>query len=137
MPLDPQARALLDMLAASGAPPLHMLSIEDARQSMIQMAAMAGPPEPVAKVEDRQIPGTGGAIPVRIYTPEGAGPFPVLVFFHPGGYVIGCIESSDPVCRALTNAAHCITVSVDYRLAPEHKFPAAVEDSYEATRWVA
>lgn len=137
MPLDPQARAFLDTLAASGVPPLHMLPVEVARQAMYNFIPLGGPPEAVAGVENRQVTGTGGAIPVRIYTPEGSGPFPVLVFFHAGGYVIGNIETYDGVCRKLTNAAQCITVSVDYRLAPEHKFPAAVDDAYEATRWVA
>ncbi len=137
MTLDPQARSLLDMLASTGAPPLHMLSVEQARQSMYQMLPLGGPPEAVAAVEDRQIPGTWGAIPVRIYTPQGNGPFPVFVFFHGGGWVIGDIATYDTVCRALTNAARCITVSVDYRLAPEYKFPVAIDDCYEATCWVA
>jgi acetyl esterase len=100
------------------------------------MGAMGGEPETVGNVEDREIPGPEGNIPVRIYTPEGNGPFPVLVFFHGGGWVIGNIETHDVVCRSLTNQAGCITVSVDYRLAPEHKFPAAPEDCYAATQWV-
>src|SRR6266700_2490705 len=137
MPLDPQARALLEMLTASGAPPLHMLPVEGARQAMYNFIPLGGPPASVASVEDRQVPGTHGAIPVRIYTPEGSGPFPVFVFFHGGGWVIGNIETYDTVCRALTDAANCITVSVDYHLSPEYKFPVAVEDTYEATCWVA
>src|SRR6266581_2544411 len=114
MPLDPQTQAVLEMMAAMGAEP-----------------------EPVGKVEDRDIAGPEGTIPVRIYTPEGKGPFPVLVYFHGGGWVIGNIESHDAVCRTLTNTVDCITVSVDYRLAPEYKFPAAPEDCYAATKWVA
>lgn len=137
MPLNPQVRALLDSMAASGVPPLHMLPIDGARQAMYNFIPLGGPPEEVARVEDRQIPGTHGAIQVRIYTPEGSGPFPVLVFFHGGGFVIGDIATYDTMCRKLTNGAQCITVSVDYRRAPEEKFPAAVEDSYEATCWIA
>src|SRR2546426_5082395 len=137
MPLDPQTQPVLEMMAAMSAPPVHAQSVEEARQAMAMMAVMAGEPEPVGKVEDRDIAGPEGTIPVRIYTPEGKGPFPVLVFFHGGGWVIGNIESHDAICRSLTNLAGCITVSVDYRLAPEHKFPAAPEDCYAATQWVA
>jgi len=137
MPLDPQAKVLLDGMAASGMPPMHSLSVADARQAMFAMAALGGEPEPVGKIEDREIPGPEGTIPIRIYTPEGKGLFPVLVFLHGGGWVIGNIESHDAMCRSLTNAAGCITVSVDYRLAPEYKFPAAPEDCYAATQWVA
>ncbi len=93
--------------------------------------------EPVGKVEDLTIPGPGGDIPVRVYAPEGEGPFPVLVYFHGGGFVLCDIDTYDSICRALTNAAGCITVSIDYRLAPEHKFPAAVDDCYAAAEWVA
>ena len=79
----------------------------------------------------------GGEIPLRVYTPAGAGPFPLLVYFHGGGWVIGSIETHDAICRTLTNAAGCVTVSVDYRLAPEHTFPAAIDDAYAATEWTA
>jgi len=138
MPVDPQAQTLLDMMAATGLPLWNTLSVEDARKMMDMMAELSGlVPEPVAKVEDRLIPGPAGQIPVRIYTPQGRGPFPVLVFFHGGGWVLCSIETEDELCRALTNAAGCIVVSVDYRLAPEHKFPAAMDDCYAATKWVA
>jgi acetyl esterase len=137
MPLDPQAKAFLDQLAAAGAPPLHTLSVEGARQAIMELFATKRGPEPAGKVEDRLIPGPAGQIPVRIYTPQGRGPFPVLVYFHGGGWVIGNLETHDPTCRALTSAASCMVVSVDYRLAPEHKFPAGPEDCYAATRWVA
>jgi len=138
MALDPQAQALLDLVAAFGMPALSTLSVEDARKALVQMGELSGPePEPVAKVEDRLIPGPAGQIPVRVYTPQGSGSFPVLVWFHGGGFALGSIDIVDEFCRALTNAAGCITVSVDYRLAPEHKFPAAVDDCYTATKWVA
>ena len=138
MPLDPQARILWDALAATGVPPTHLLSVAEARQAMFDILPLGSALEPVAWVEDRQVPSSiqGAAIPVRIYAPEGTGPFPVLVFFHGGGWVVGNLEIYDAICRTLTNSAGCITVSVDYRLAPEHKFPAAAEDCYESTRWV-
>jgi len=138
MPLDPQAQAFLDQMEALNAPALNTLTPEDARKAFEMMAELLElKPEPIAKSEDRMIPGPGGQIPVRIYTPEGNEPFPVLVFFHGGGFVIGSIELYDEFCRELANGAGCMVVSVDYRLAPEHKFPAAVEDCYAATEWVA
>jgi len=138
MPVDPEAQALLDMMAATGVPALNTLSIEDARRMVDMMPELSGLiPEPVAEVDDRHIPGLAGEIPVRVYLPQGSEPFPVLVFFHGGGFALGNIEGCDELCRALTNAAGCIVVSVDYRLAPEHKFPAAADDCYAVTRWVA
>ena len=118
-------------------PPLNAMPVAEARAAAMALGGMTGPPETVAHVEDRTIPGPAGQIPVRIYTPTGRPPFPLLVYFHGGGWVIGNLETHDGVCRALTNAAACIVVSVDYRLAPEHPFPAAPEDSYAATQWVA
>jgi len=136
MPLDPQAKALIDMIKS--APSFSELTPAAAREQMGAMRALrSGAPVAVANVEDRKIPGPAGSIPVRIYTPAGQGRFPVLVFFHGGGFVIGDLESHDGLCRSLTNGAGCVTVAVDYRLAPEAKFPAAVEDCYAATRWVA
>jgi len=137
MGLDPQAKALLDQLVASNMPPLETLSPTEARTLAATLGAMGGPPQPVASVDDRRIPGPAGEIPIRTYTPVGRPPFPALVYFHGGGWVIGSIEMYDSVCRALANAAGCVVVSVDYRLAPEHKFPAAAEDAYAATQWVA
>jgi len=138
MPLDPQAQAFLDQMEALNAPALNTLTPEDARKAFEMMAEfLEMEPEPIAKSENRMIPGPGGQIPVRIYTPEGSEPFPVLVFFHGGGFVIGSVELYDEFCRELANGAGCMVVSVDYRLAPEHKFPAAVEDCYAATEWVA
>ena len=99
-------------------------------------AALSEKPE-VTNVEDRAIPGPAGDIPVRIYTPAGEAPYPILVYYHGGGWVIGDLETSDGISRAFANAASCIVVSVDYRLAPEHKFPAAVDDAFAALNWVA
>jgi acetyl esterase len=111
--------------------------VSEARQASAALAAMQGLPEPVGSVEDRTLLGPGGGLQVRIYVPFGKGPFPVLMYFHGGGWVIGDIESSDGLCRTLANAAGCIVVSVDYRLAPEHPFPAAADDAYHATLWAA
>ena len=91
----------------------------------------------MAKVEDRSIPGPGPDIPVRIYTPEGSGPFPGLVWFHGGGWVVGTLDTADGNARHMAAGAGCVVVSVGYRLAPEAKFPAAADDSYAATRWMA
>lgn len=136
MPLNPQAQALLEQMKAMGFVYTPELTVARAREMVKAMLAMRGEPEPVANVVDRMIPGPGGEIPIRIYTPQGSAPFPVLLFFHTGGWMIGNLDSQDPMCRRLTNVAGCIVVSVDYRLAPEHPFPAAVEDSYAATAWV-
>lgn len=137
MPLDPKARELLDQLAAMGAPPLETLPVPQAREMVATMATLQGEAEPVARVENRRIPGPDGDIPVRIYVPEGRAPLPVVVYFHGGGWVICDLDSHDGACRSLANAARAIVVSVDYRLAPEHKFPAAPQDCYAATAWAA
>ncbi|MDM5333921.1 alpha/beta hydrolase [Ureibacillus composti] len=135
MALDSQAKFLLEQMEAAGAPPMSSLSPEEARLTT-DFSALAGIPEKVGKVENRVIPGPGGDIPVRIYTPNGEGPFPSLVFYHGGGWVIGDLDTVDVPCRLLANRANCVVVSVDYRLAPEHKFPAAAEDAYAAAKWV-
>ncbi len=124
-------------MAVSGAPPLSSMSAVQARQALLTMRELAGSPEPVGKVEDRKLPESAGNVTVRIYTPLGNGPFPILVYFHGGGFVTGGLNSLDAPCRALVNKIGCLVVSVDYRLAPEHPFPAAVDDAYAATRWGA
>jgi acetyl esterase/lipase len=136
MPLDPEARMLLDQMTGT-IRPFNELSVEEARAAIVALSAAAGEPEAVAKVENRAVPGPRGEIPIRIYTPEGRAPFPALVYFHGGGWVIGSLETHDPLCRHLANATRCVVVSVDYRLAPEHPYPASSEDAYAATRWVA
>lgn len=137
MPLDPQAQFILEQLEEAGAPPLSELTPEEARQT-VDMSPLAGETEAVAKVENRTIPGPDGQIPVRIYTPAtaGEGPYPALVYYHGGGWVIGNLDTADNPCRLLANGAGCVVVSVDYRLAPESKFPAAAEDAYAAAKWV-
>jgi acetyl esterase len=136
MAIDPQVQAFLDELNSLHAPPLHTLTPEEARAAVAADAGALGPAEPVARIQDRPVPGPGGEIPVRIYTPQGQGPFGVFVYYHGGGWVLGDIATHDNLCCQITNAVNCIVVSVDYRLAPEHKYPAAVDDAYAATRWV-
>ena len=133
MPLDPQAQAVLDQLAALGLPANHEVSPQEARANAKLRPRAPGPE--VAKVENRSIPGPDGDVPVRIYTPEGTGPFPIMVWYHGGGWVIGDLESADGPSRHLCVGADCVVVSVDYRLAPETKFPGPAEDCYAATQW--
>ena len=133
MPLDPQAKHVMEQLAALGFPPVHTVSPEQARLNAKARPRVAGPE--VARVEQRSIPGPGPAIPVRIYTPAGTGPFPILVWFHGGGWVVGDLDSADPTARHLAVGAGCVVVSVDYRLAPETKFPGPADDCYAATQW--
>src|SRR2546423_1700434 len=135
MPLDPQARAVIDQFAAMGLAPTHTLTPAEARSQAAARRASMPPGDPVARVLDVSAPGDAGTIPLRAYVPEGSAPLPVVVFFHGGGWVIGSIESHDATCRSLANASGCIIVSVEYRLAPEHKFPAAADDAYAATVW--
>src|SRR2546428_1392607 len=136
MPLDPEAKMLLGELTTV-VRPFDELSVDEARAAIVTLSAAAGEGGAVARVETRAVPGRRGEIPVRVYTPEGRAPFPVLVYFHGGGWVIGSLETHDGICRHLANAAGAVVVSVDYRLAPEHPFPASGEDAYAATRWVA
>jgi acetyl esterase len=138
MPLDPAAAGLLEQMAAAGLPALNELSPSEAREASAAFVELAGPGEEVASVENRTIPGPAGPIPVRIYTPAaGTAPRPALVYFHGGGWVIGDLETTDAICRAVANRAACVVVSVDYRLAPEHKFPVPFDDCYAALTWVA
>jgi acetyl esterase len=141
MPLDPESLRVIALIREIGRPPLHTLSPEAAREAYTGSRTVLQPEPPeVAEVEDLTYPGPAG--PVRLRRYRGAGtaagaPLPCLLFMHGGGWVIGDLESHDQVCRTLANYARCCVVSVDYRLAPEHKFPAAVEDSAAALRFVA
>jgi acetyl esterase len=139
MALDPKIRELLDL--AADAPPIGTVPVEMMRgEAPSQMAAlfrMGLVSPPVAAAEDLEIPGPAGDLQVRIYTPGDRGPYPVVVFFHGGGWVLGDLDTHDPMCRALCFGADSVVVSVGYRLAPEHRFPAATDDALAATRWVA
>jgi acetyl esterase len=139
-----QMKAVLDELAAFKAPPIDKLSPANARNlptaadAVIGVLTKQGKPavEMVGDISHELIPGPAGNLLARIYRPQGNGPFPVLVYFHGGGWVIANLGTYDASCRALTNAAKCMVVSIAYRQAPEHKFPAAAEDAYAALQWV-
>ena len=136
MPLHPKVQALLSAQRLTGAPPTHTLSPEKAREGMrAQVPLVSGPLAELARVDDREIPGRGHPIPVRIYTPIGSGPFAGVVYFHGGGFVIGDLDTHDPLCRQIAARTGAVVVAVQYRLAPEHPFPAAVEDAESAGRW--
>src|SRR5882757_3497320 len=136
MPVHPEAQGLLDALVALGQAPMEEQTVPAARLATEGFLALQGDPVPVASVVNRTVPGPAGEIPVRVYTPAGTGPLPVVLFFHGGGWVIGDLEVVDRPCRQLASAAGAIVVSVDYRLAPEHRYPAAFDDCYAATVWV-
>jgi acetyl esterase/lipase len=137
MSLDPQAKSFLDTIAGFGGPPLEQLPLADARKVPLGLIEFGGSEETMAEVQNRSIIGPGGPIAVRVYRPVKKGTLPALMFFHGGGFVICNLDTHDRLCRSLANASGCAVVSVDYRLAPEHKYPAAVDDAYAATRYVA
>ena len=141
MPLDAGAKRVLDLIKEIGRPPLHTLTPVEAREAMTKSRPVLQPePAEVAEVENLTCPGPAGPIPLRRYRGIGTDPaaaLPCLLFLHGGGWVIGDLESHDQLCRSLANHAGCCIVAVDYRLAPEHPFPAAVEDSAAAMRFVA
>ena len=134
MPLDPLIENLLDELKAAGAKPPWQASLEEVRTGQLKRLAWSGPPAPVRECEDFNIPSQGGPIPLRIYRQEPTGP--VLIWYHGGGFVAGSIEAQDPIYRLLAIRSGCTLVAVDYRLAPEHPFPAAVEDASAVLGWV-
>lgn len=136
--LDPQAKALLELMVAKGVPPTHMLAPQVARQFYVERRqATQAEPRAVAQVQALQAPGAGGPIALRLYRPAGLpDAAPVLVYFHGGGWTIGDLDTHDVLCRDLADEGRCAVVSVDYRLGPEHRFPAAVDDALAATRWV-
>lgn len=137
MPLDPQVIKILKDAEALGLPAYQDLSPAAARKQMLDQSPPVQPDLCVEKVVDRKIPGPEGDIPIRLYYPAAEAPFPVLVYFHGGGWVIGDLNTHHAFCHALAKTSRCLVVAVDYRLAPEHRFPAAVEDAYAAARWVA
>jgi len=141
MALDPQAQEVINLVIKSGRPAYHTLSPKDARQLFRETRPASTPTPPrIGDVRDLMADGPGGPIPLRVYRPAGVAAgtaLPALVYFHGGGWVIGDLDTHDVQCRQLTAEAGVTVVAVDYRLAPEHKFPAAVDDAWAATRWVA
>ena len=140
MSLDPQIDALLQQLAETGAPAPESRTVGENRALASSLATLAGDPEAVGGVHDTVAAAEGIEVPVRIYIPAGvsySGRLPVTVFFHGGGWVLGDLDSQDHMARIMANRSGTIVVSVDYRLAPEHRFPAAIEDAYAAVVWVA
>lgn len=138
MALDPKATALLTAIAAAGEPDITKISLDVARRQVEKgYASMRIPVKPVGSIQNIQVGITGRKIPARIYSPDGEGPFPVVVFFHGGGWVFFHLDAYDPICTHLCWATGYIVVSVDYRLSPEYKFPAATDDCLLATRWIA
>jgi acetyl esterase len=136
MPLHPKVQALLNAQRQSGAPPIHTLTPERARADMrAQVAAVSGPLAEVAMAADDEVPTPHGPVPVRLYTPLGTGPFAGVVYFHGGGFVIGDLETHDPLCRQIAARLGAVVCAVDYRRAPEHPFPAAPDDALAASRW--
>jgi acetyl esterase len=140
MAIDPQAQAVLDLIRQSGSPPYETLPATAARELYLGARAIFSPDPPeVAEVHSLVASGPHGRIPMRLYRPLGSGAtdvLPALVYYHGGGWVIGDLDTHDVVCRQLANRAGCAVVSVDYRLAPEHKFPAAVDDGFAALLWI-
>jgi acetyl esterase len=141
MPLDPELATMLDFLAAAGAPPMWQESPAEARAGFRALCVDLRDPSllpAMAQVEDRTVPGPAGELPVRIYRPiSEQTALPTVAFFHGGGWVIGDLDTHDLTCRTIAQEAEAVVVSVDYRLAPEHPFPAAAEDALAAARWIA
>jgi acetyl esterase len=138
--LHPQARALLNLIEERKVPPTHTLTPEQARQLYLERRFYTQPSPPeMALVRDLAMPGPAGEIPLRLYRPSGSSAenaLPVLVYYHGGGWVIGDLDTHDTLCRELANGSGCAVIAVHYRLAPEHRFPAAVDDSFAALKWV-
>ncbi|HKF70682.1 MAG TPA: alpha/beta hydrolase [Stellaceae bacterium] len=139
--LDPDAQRVLDLIREAGRPPYETLTPPEAREFYRAGRRILQPEPPrVAEVSNHKVPSPAGDIALRLYRgldTEARAVLPALIYFHGGGWVIGDLDTHDGVCRAIANASGCAVLSVDYRLAPEHKFPAAVDDAVTATEWIA
>jgi acetyl esterase len=135
MPTDPQVTAVQDKMTSAGIG--RPVTVADVRKAYLFYAELSGLPEHVYRIENRDIPGPAGNLTTRVYTPNSGTALPILVFFHGGGFVAGDLDTYDNPLRSVTNRCECIVVSVAYRLAPKNKYPAAPEDAYAATKWVA
>lgn len=139
MPLEPGIAAIVQLVKDANAKPRWEGTPQEGRDSYLAFTYGTRTPEqivPVAEVQDIQIPGPAGALQARVYRPDGTGPFPTVVYLHGGGWVIGNLDTHDNMCRAVCKGSQAVVVSVDYRLAPEHRYPAAVDDAIAATQWV-
>jgi acetyl esterase len=140
VPLDPHITAVLAMLEQSGVPPMYEGTAEEGRAQFLALTHGSRAAEqlvPVASTEDITVPGPQGELRARVHRPQADGPLPTIAFFHGGGWVIGDLDTHDNMARTLARGCGAVVVSVDYRLAPEHPFPAAVEDAVAAARWIA
>ncbi|MGI8791567.1 MAG: alpha/beta hydrolase, partial [Acidimicrobiales bacterium] len=137
MPLDPTIQAIVDQGASADGPKMSEQTPEQARAAYALVGALSGGPAALASIDNRTIPGSAGDLPIRVYRPTEDGPLPVILFFHGGGWTIGSVDTHDIPCQHLAALSGCIVVSVEYRLAPEHPFPAAVDDCWAALQWVA
>ncbi len=138
VPLDPQLQAMRDQRERDNVPPLYAMSLADARAAdLASIREKGGEPEPVYEVTNLKITGPGGELPLRLYRPASERPLPALLYFFGGGWVLGTIDTADGVSRSLANSSGALVVVVGYRLAPEHRFPAAIDDCFATVRWVA
>ncbi len=136
VPLDPKIAA--DLRARADATPFYRMPPAEARAAFETMiVGVVKLNDPIARVQDRMVPGPGGDVPVRVYVPEATGPLPLLLYLHGGGWVIGSLDSHDDLCRSLCSRAGVLVVAVDYRRAPEHRFPAALDDGFTVLTWCA
>src|SRR5260221_14426142 len=135
MPLDDDVQMLINMLSAPGAPALSSQSVDEARANMRNLTSLRTSVEELPRVENRNLPGPHGEIPVRIFAASTAPGLPIVVYFHGGGWVLGDLDTHDGTCRTLAKLVDGIGISVDYRLAPEHKFPVPFDDRYAAASW--
>ncbi len=136
MPVASEVKELLERLHAADPRPRSALSVAETREKYLQMRELAGEPRPLTRVENRTVVGRKGPIPIRVYGASGDPALPALLYFHGGRFFSGDLETHDPVCRDLAARSRCIVVSVDYRLAPEHRFPAALDDAYDTATWL-
>jgi acetyl esterase len=137
MPLDPRVKRFLNLLAAGNPPDARSATVEERRKGLMSLMEFAGPPLALEQIEDRTLPGADGTLRIRLYSPSKAEVLPGLIYFHGGGLVAGSLDTHDSIGRALSHYGGVRVLSVDYRLAPEHRFPAAVEDAKAAVHYIS
>ena len=137
MPLDPEVKSWLDEMLSGTFTPIEQMTPEQARRQMLTACQNLAPGPELASVKNMTTTGSHGSIPVRVFRPDENNKLPVIVYFHGGGWVVGGIDTHDIYCRELATHSNAVVVSVDYRLAPEYRFPTAFEDCYSATSWVS